>query len=253
MVVTPIKTRRIGTAGQTLPELLDEYVVALPERSVLAVTSKVVSLCEGRVVPIASVDKEDLIKRESMYYLPAKYSSYGHHFTITGNTLIASAGIDESNGDEVYILWPSDPQRTADTVRDYLAARFGLRHVGVVVTDSTSYPMRLGTTGIALSHSGFVALNDYAGKPDLFGRPFALSQSNVSGGLAAAAVVAMGEGTEQTPLAVVSDIPFVAFQDRCPTAAELEALVVTKETDLFAPFVQNTGWQPGSAGKPKGK
>ena len=32
------------------------------------------------------------------------------------------------------------------------------------------------------------------------GRPFKMSQANVAAGLAAAAVVVMGEGSEQTPL-----------------------------------------------------
>ena len=65
-----------------------------------------------------------------------------------------------------------------------------------------------------LAYSGFRALNDYVGRPDLFGRPFTVSQADVAGGLAAATVLQMGEGAEQTPIAVLTELPFVQFQDR---------------------------------------
>lgn len=99
--------------------------------------------------------------------------------------------------------------------------------------------------GITLAYSGFKALNNYIGKPDLFGRPFAVSQADVAGGLSAAAVLQMGEGTEQTPLAVVSDVPFVTFQDQNPTAEELAETVIPVEEDLFAPFLLAVDWQKG--------
>jgi len=47
---------------------------------------------------------------------------------------------------------------------------------------------------------------------------------NVADALAAAAVLLMGEGKEQTPLAVLTDLPFVTFQDHNPSPAELAAL-----------------------------
>ena len=61
-------------------------------------------------MPYADINKEDLVITESKLYLPATLSKYGHHFTITNNTLIPTAGIDESNGEGYYILWPRDAQ-----------------------------------------------------------------------------------------------------------------------------------------------
>lgn len=136
-------------------------------------------------------------------------------------------------------------QQTANHVREYLKQRFGLNRVGVVITDSTCHPMRRGTAGIMLAHSGFIAVNDYVGQPDIFGRLFDVSQADIAGGLAAAAVLQMGEGAERTPLAVLSDLPFVTFQDRDPSAAELAAININPEDGLFAPFLKAVTWLKG--------
>ncbi|MGH7237527.1 MAG: coenzyme F420-0:L-glutamate ligase, partial [Candidatus Saccharimonadales bacterium] len=104
--------------------------------------------------------------------MPKSLNKYGYHFTIKDNTLIPMAGIDESNGDGNYVLWPKDSQKTVNEIREYLKNRFKLKTIGVVITDSTCQPLRRGTIGVCLAHSGFLALNDYRQKPDLFGRKF---------------------------------------------------------------------------------
>ena len=243
VIIKPIKTERVEPETTSLFELLDKYLENFSEGSVIAVTSKIISLCEGRVVATDKTTKDELAKKEASYYLSRKNSKYGHLFTITNNTLISSSGIDSSNGNGYYVLWPKNPQQTANKIRKYLLERFGVKKAGVVITDSTCRPMRLGTTGISLAHSGFEALNDYTDKKDLFGRPFALTRSNVAEGLASSAVLTMGEGTEQTPLAIISDVGFVEFQDRNPTKEEIEFLTVNKEDDLFAPFLDSVDWQ----------
>jgi F420-0:gamma-glutamyl ligase len=105
--------------------------------------------------------------------------------------------------------------------------------------------MRSGTIGVMLAHSGFSAVKKLAGTKDLFDREFEVARSAIGGGLAAAANVAMGEGTEQTPIAVVSDIPFVTFQHRNPSKAELESVYISPEEDLYAPFIMSAPWQKG--------
>lgn len=245
MQVIAIKTDRVQANSTSLLKLLDTFVTDFSEGSILLITSKVVSLCEGRVLPIESSNKNELIKKESDFYLPGELSKYGYHFSIVRNTLIAAAGIDESNGGGNFVLWPKDPQQTANDVRVYLKERFNLKKVGVIITDSTCMPLRRGTHGIALGYSGFRALNDYIGKPDLFGRPFDVSQASVAEGLAASGVLAMGEGKEQTPVAIISDVPFVHFQDRNPTADELAYINMDRKDDLFEPFLSSVDWQPG--------
>lgn len=241
----PIKTRRVSVSELSLESLIDESITTFQNRSILAITSKVVSLCEGAVVDAKDSDKEALIETQSDYYLSSEYSKYGHHFTITNNTLIASAGIDESNGENGYILWPKNAQHTANAIRQYIMQKYALTDFGVIITDSTCQPLRLGTTGIVLAYSGFKSLRSYIGKPDLFGRPFGVAQANVAGGLAAAAVLVMGEGAEQTPLCEITDVDFIEFQHDDPNEEELAVMRIALEDDLFAPFLSQVSWQKG--------
>lgn len=246
MIVTAIKTRKILPQKQSLEALLDESIEDLEENAVVAISSKIVAICEGRLIPIGSVDKQRLVEEESDQYIPANLSKYDFSFTLLHNTLIPIAGIDESNGGGNYILWPKNPRRSANEIRKYLKSRFNLKRIGVIVIDSTAYPLRYGTVNIVIGHSGFLAAKDYRGKPDLFGRPFKVSISSVAGGLAAAAGLVMGEGTEQTPLAIISDVSFVQFQDRDPTKKELDNFYIPiLKDDLFAPFLNAVKWQKG--------
>ncbi|CAN5333669.1 putative folate metabolism gamma-glutamate ligase [soil metagenome] len=247
MNIQTIKTDKITPGGPDLFAVLDKAITSLEEGSIVAITSKIVSICEGRVIPFGQADREELIVQESDLYLSKTLSKYGHHFSITDHTLISSAGIDESNGQDHYILWPKDSQATANEAREYLVRRFGLENVGVIITDSTCQPLRRGTLGIGLAHSGFNALHDYIGQPDLFDRPFKVSKASISSGLAAAAVLVMGEGTEQTPIAIITDTDFVEFQPRNPNDEEMTELRIPIEEDLFGPFLVNPSidWKPG--------
>jgi F420-0:gamma-glutamyl ligase len=96
-----------------------------------------------------------------------------------------------------------------------------------------------------LAHSGFEALNDYRNTPDIFGRIMQVTQANIAEALAASSVVVMGEGAEQTPLAIINDVPFVHFQDRNPSKEELEALTISIEEDIYAPLLTSVTWKKG--------
>src|SRR5262249_21245094 len=145
-----------------------------------------------------------------------------------------------------YVLWPKDAQATANRVRAWAKEKFGLIHVGVVITDSTCHPLRRGTNGIMLAYSGFRALNDYVGRPDLFGRTCTVTPADVAGGLAAAAGLQMGEGAEQTPIAILTELAFVHFHDRDPTGEELATVIIPLAEDLFAPFLASVQWRKGT-------
>jgi putative folate metabolism gamma-glutamate ligase len=244
MWISPIKTERINSSSKSLLEILDEYLPALQERSILAVTSKVVSVCEGRVVKKDSIDKEELIKKEAEYFIPSEKSAYGITLAIKENLLAPSAGIDESNGNGHFILWPKNPQKTTNELCEYLRRRFLLKEVGVIMTDSKSSPLRRGVTGVALAHSGFSALNDFGGSRDIFGQK-KRAVINVMDALAAAAVLVMGETNEQTPLAVIQDLSFVYFQTDAPSEKELKRLYLQINNDLYAPLLKSARWQKG--------
>lgn len=229
--------------------ILDEYLPPIKERSVVVITSKIVAICEGRIANPKEHDKDQLIMKEAEYYLPRSSNRYNVLLTIKNNTIIASSGIDESNANGYLILWPKYPQQTANNIRKYLLKRFQLKNVGVVITDSRLAPLRRGTIGVSIGYSGFAALHYYIGEKDIFGRKFEMQVGNIADELAVSAVLAMGEGSEQTPIAIVEDVPFVKFQKRDPSAKELRDLHISLEDDIFAPVLTATKWRKGGMGK----
>jgi dihydrofolate synthase / folylpolyglutamate synthase len=245
MQIRAIKTHKITTTDRNLFAILDAYISGLDEGSILAITSKIVAICQGRVVPIGTVDKRTLIVQEADYFLPPDHSKYHMTLTITQGLLVPTAGIDESNGNGYYVLWPHSPQDTANAVWAYLRRRFGRERLGVIITDSRTTPLRTGVTGVTLAHSGFQALNNYVGTADCFGHRLRITQGNVVDALAAAAVFVMGEGSEQTPLAVISDLPSVHFQEQEPSAEELQRLRIAQEDDIYGPLLMSVPWHKG--------
>ena len=245
MRVLPIKTHKITTDDTDILAIVDRYVPKLKENTVLAITSKIVSICEGSVVKVGTIDKDELVRQEAKMYIPREENTYGIFLTIKHGIIIASAGIDESNGNGFYILWPKNPQKTANRIREYLLKRDELKHVGITITDSKIIPMRRGITGISVRHTGFAALNDYIDKPDIFGRHLHLTKANVADSLAATAVGVMGEGIEQTPLVLIEDAPYVTFQDRNPTDEELAEMLIPIEEDIYASMLTKANWRKG--------
>lgn len=248
MKITPIKTHKITKKDKDIFKILDVYIKDLKEKAVVAVTSKIIAICEGRLVSKNAATKDELTEQEAEWYLPRHLSKYDFCISIKNNTFTASAGVDESNGNGYYVLWPSNPQRSANKIRSYLKKKFGIEHVGVVITDSKTTPLRWGVTGVALAHSGFSALNSYIGKPDIFGRLLKAEKLNVSDTLATAAVGVMGEGNEQTPIAIIEDLPFVKFQKGNPSQKELTGLHIELEDDLYAPLLKGVKWIRGKGG-----
>src|SRR5258708_26471218 len=199
MVVKAYKTHKI-IPNESLFSILDTYLPNLEEKSVVAIASKVVGICEGRIVKKKSEEQKDILaKKEAEYFLPRAFNQYGFMITINRNALVASAGIDESNSKGYYSLWPKDPQKTANIIREYLLKKFQLASLGVVFTDSKLTPLRWGVTGFALSHSGFRALNSYIGKPDIFGSKLLAEKSTVPYPLPTAPFSAMTEAISHQP------------------------------------------------------
>ena len=88
-------------------------------------------------------------------------------------------------------------------------------------------PLRVGTIGKPLAFSGFNPIKSYVGRKDLFGRKSRLTQSNVVDSLAAGAVLMMGEGNEQIPLAIIKKAP-VKFSNK-----KGFSLAMSPEKDIY--------------------
>lgn len=250
MEVKAIKTRKFLPPQDDLWDLLIA-VKNLRENSVVAVTSKVVSISEGRCVSVDKENKDELSIKEADRYLPREFSPSGHILhTIKNNMLVASSGVDESNGANYYILWPKNPTQSAKSIWQFLRKKFKIQNLGVIITDSRLVPLRRGVVGIAISYFGFKPLKDYRGRKDIFGRQFEMETTNLPDSLATSAILEMGEGSEQKPIAIITDISDIEFlyDEYLPKTSE-DSFEIPEKEDMFYPFLSSVKWEKGGSGK----
>lgn len=250
MNVKAYRTHKIRV-GDDLFEIVDKYLPSLSENSVVAITSKIVSICQGDVVKNdGTVDKEDLIKQEADFYIESAVPTpYGKIFlTRKDGHIVFSAGIDESNADGNFILWPRNLQDTTNKIWKYLRKKHKVNNLGIIVTDSRFNIGRTGTLGFSVTWCGFEANNSHVGEEDIFGRKIEWIKVNVADSLATAAALVMGEANEQTPLCMFTDLPFVKFQNQAPTKDEIEAMTWPIEKDLYGKLLTSVKWIKGGKG-----
>lgn len=229
-------------------ESLERDALSPGDQDILVVAHKIVSKAEGRVVRLADVTPSaeaialggetgkdarqvELILAEAETVLRHKPGVIvaAHRCGV----VLANAGIDRSNvgegkaddADQVLLL-PQDPEASAAAIKARLDAHFSVR-LGVIISDSAGRAWRLGTTGLAIGAAGVPSLLDLRGHHDLFGRELEISMNAFADSVAAAAVLAMGEGAEGRPVALVQGLRWAAPE--LPAAA----LVRPVEEDLF--------------------
>lgn len=232
MLAATIKTHKIKP-GESLFPILDTYIAKLTENTIIAITSKIISICENRLVS-KNKNKLHVIRQESDFCFAAPPRSPTFYLTLKNNRLIPNAGIDESNCNNAYVLLPKNPQLTAKKIWQYLRKRDSLKNLGIIITDSNITPLRRGATGIAIGWCGFKPIYDYIGQKDIFYRPLQVTQINLLDSLATVATLAMGEGREQTPIAIIKNVPKINFQNRTPTTKEEQTTCIDPKNDLFS-------------------
>ncbi len=247
-----VKTR-LSRPGDRVESIIKESIHTLPERSVVVIASKLFSYEENRLVSRTTNEKSEkwnIARREADLWLDPNESKFQCMLTVKGNWMFANAGVDESNAvDNSYVLWPKDPQLSINRIWEFLRNEYGVKEVGVIMSDSRAMPLTWGVMGHAIAACGFEPLKSYIGKPDLFGRVMQMEQVSVSQSLVAAGTFVMGEGAEQTPMAIISDIPHIVFLDRVPSEEELKYIHIDIEDDIFAPLLTKVPWQKGDGGK----
>lgn len=197
---------------------------------VVVIAQKIVSKAEGRLVRPGDVvpgeearriaaetgreaEMVQLILDESREILRATPAAIiARH---RSGHVLANAGIDASNvADGAVLLWPEDADASARAIRAELGGP------AVVIADSMGRAWRIGTVGAAIGCAGLAVLDDRRGKgEDLFGRTLQATVIAIADGVAAAAVLAMGEGAEGTPAAIVRGFDQWVTPDDGPGAA----------------------------------
>jgi coenzyme F420-0:L-glutamate ligase/coenzyme F420-1:gamma-L-glutamate ligase len=216
---------------------LARHSLSLSDDDVLLVCQKVVSKSENRFVELATVQVSDraeelatrcgkdprlveIILRESTEVVRCapRVLIVRHRLGF----VMANAGVDQSNvpdSESRVLLLPEDPDRSASALRETLAKTLGVS-AAVVITDTFGRPWRQGVCGTAIGASGIVALLDRRGEKDRFGRELQVTQVAIADGIAAAATLLMGEGSEGHPVVLARGLP-PAWRHGSARAADL--------------------------------
>lgn len=219
--------------------------ICFRDGDVLVVTQKIVSKAEGRAVRLDDVEPSDrasalaaqtgkdprlveIILGEARAVLRWRPSLIIVEHRL--GWVCANAGVDRSNvappGEEVVLLLPEDPDRSAHQLRDRVRQTTGA-DVSVVIIDTHGRPFRLGAVGVAIGVAGQSPLANLRGHLDLFGHELRTTTVAVADELASAASLLMGAADEGRPVVLVRGAPRPGKRGR---ARDLQR---AKELDLF--------------------
>ena len=233
--------------GDDLARLIAEAAPPdLADGDVLVVAHKVVSKAEGRVRRLEEIEPGERASalaaehRKDPRLVQAVLDESAELLRAVDGTLIcathhgfvcANAGVDQSNasaeGGELVLL-PKDPDRSAARVRSGLADAVGVRPA-VVIADSFGRAWRLGQTDVAIGAAGLVALDQWIGRPDAFGRDLRVTSIAVADSVAAAADLARAKDSLE-PVVLVRGLERYVTREDGPGAAALRR---PAEQDLF--------------------
>ena len=222
--------------GLCISEAIQTSGWTLEPNDILAVTQKVISKAEGRIVELPTIEPSpysaaiarrmskdprlvELILRESRRIVRMRGEvliAETHHGFICAN-----AGVDQSNvdGADTVTLLPKDPDRSA---RD-LARSLGC---GVIITDTFGRAWREGLVDVTIGIAGVPPLMDFRGQVDSYGRPLHVTTLAAADALAAAAGLTMGK-LSRTPAAIIRGFMWNE------TEATVNSLLRPTERDLF--------------------
>ena len=212
---------------------------------VLVVAHKVVSKAEGRVRDLESIEPGERAlalageHRKDARLVQAVLDESAELLRARDGVLIcetrhgfvcANAGVDQSNASRPgeLILLPEDPDSSARRLRAGIESARGVRPA-VVISDSFGRPWRLGQTDVALGAAGLVALDEWSGRPDAYGRELRVTAIAVADSAAAAADLARAKDSRR-PVVLVRGLQRYVTDDDGPGAAVLRR---AREQDLF--------------------
>jgi coenzyme F420-0:L-glutamate ligase / coenzyme F420-1:gamma-L-glutamate ligase len=213
--------------GDDLVEVLSAALRGAGVRTgdVVAVTQKIVSKAEGRVVSEADGDRAAWVERESVRVVARRedvvISQTRHGF------VCANAGVDASNVEPgLLTLLPEDPDGSAERLRAGLAEALGV-DVAVVITDTFGRAWRRGVVNVAIGCAGLPSLVDLRGTVDHTGRVLEATIVALADEVAAASGLVMGKAA-RIPVAIVRGVE----RSEAPETQAAD-LVRPPEEDLF--------------------
>lgn len=166
--------------------------IPLQDGDIVAVTSKVVSKAEGRLIAVSNPNQRDAALEEQTVREVARRGPV----RIVENRLglvMAGAGIDASNLAQGWLaLLPENPDASAREIRERLVAHSGV-NVGVLITDTSGRPWRVGQTDIAIGVAGLKPIESYEGRKDSYGNRLTVTAPAIADEIAGAAELVSGK------------------------------------------------------------
>ena len=235
----------------TLFESLKQINMQFEDNDILVIASKIVAVAEGNIrfydsieptgEAIELAEKAHIDPEFAQVILEEAEDNYvgtvpGAITTINQYGLLANAGADQSNaGVEQVILLPKDCKKSAEHIHKENLKQKN-KFVGVIIADSRTTPLRLGTVGSALATFGFQSLLDERGNNDLFGRAMHVTVRAIADQLATAAEIVMGETNERTPFAIIRGYPMNRINKE--EEIDLNTQISAEECMFLGPFIR---------------
>ncbi len=127
----------------------------------------------------------------------------GFILSLKNGTLLPNAGVDHSNAPPgSVVLLPADPDKSAERIANELEKIFKVQ-IAVIVGDSRTHPLRVGSAGVAIGCYGIDSVIDDRGNFDLFNRELLVTKRAIADNIVSAAEIVMGEAAESTPVALI--------------------------------------------------
>lgn len=221
VVITGIGGMPEVKEGDDLADLIvgaaSKQGVRFVDGDIVAVTSKIVSKAEGRVIQLSDVEPSPTALKfsEVLGMNPRKVevilSEAKRVVRMVKGLLIvetrhgficANGGVDQSNVDSNQVaLLPLNPDASARRIMRGVKRRVGV-DVAVVVTDTFGRPWREGQTNVAVGVAGLNPLKSYVGLKDDFGYELKVTNIAVADEIASASELVMGK-LDRVPVAVI--------------------------------------------------
>ncbi len=235
---TPIKTRIVKPPKDEIWDIIDSLEVK--NGDIVFITSKILSIHQGRTAPATEEGKEPLVFQEADRCLTYKNSEddFTTHITITDGNLILASGIDASNANSHFVLWPKEVDKLCQEIRTRIIKNEVKKHhkitkLGIIATDSHTSPLRWGVTGFTIGIAGIEPVEDIRGDEDLFGRKIHITKVNKIDPLTSMAVLLMGESKECTPIAILRGYKDIGFNAK----GSMKELKISPEHDIYKPLL----------------
>lgn len=197
-----------NNVGALIADAMEAAGIALEDGDIVVVSSKVVSKAAGLRQQVdqgnIGADKQRLVLEQSRRVVAERAGELGITRVVhsVAGPVMAAAGIDASNtGPEGgVLLLPSDPDTAAAQVAEDLAAHRGVDgarstspRFGLILSDTSGRPWRLGQSDFALGAWGVAVLDDLRGATDGDGRDLTVTARALADQLASAADLVKGK------------------------------------------------------------